>query len=182
MKHQTSRLTKELLSLYIRYGPEEFEAVARELREGNLARLIADAVDSLDATVKTSGAPSGKTSRSARAGQTRPSKGELMARYLAKLAASGANADAAIAQFAERIAKRDILETTAALREYMTIIGMPMFSNTADRYQNIKHITEFLKGLPEMEAMEKIRIGDDLGGRRSSLQQWADIIVKPGGR
>jgi uncharacterized protein YecE (DUF72 family) len=182
MKNRTSRLTEELLALYLRYGPEEFEATARELREGDFARLIAETADNLGFAVKNQRSASGKTSLPTRGGRARSSKGELLERYLAKLRASGARTDVAISQLGDRLVKRDLLPTAAAVKDYMTVIGMPMFASSADRNRNIRQIAEFLRRLPQKEAMEKMQVADDLGDRSSSLQRWADIIVKPNER
>lgn len=181
MTSRASRLTRELLSLYIQYGADEFEAAARELREGKLGHLIADAADSLETAVRISKSEGVKPGIRDRAGPGRPSKRDILTRYLVRLKDSGGKTDTAVAEFAERILRRQVLNTPASVSDYMELLGISAANRRADRYQSIRQITEFLKTLPEKEAIEKIRSAKDLGQRGSSLQGWTDIIVRSEG-
>jgi hypothetical protein len=178
MKSQTFRLTRELLALYLRYGPEEFEAASRELREGKLGQLVADTADNVGNAAKQLGPGIKRLRTPARAAQPRPSKRESLTAYLERLKAAGTEADVVIAHFAERIVRQEILDSAAAMRDFMRLIGIRSPVKSTDKYQNIRQVVEFLRGLPPPEAREKISVAEHLRAHSSSLQGWADIIVK----
>jgi hypothetical protein len=74
------------------------------------------------------------------------------------------------------------LTTPRALRDYVDLIGIPTGVRTTDRYQHIRRIIEFLRSLPKEQIVEKIRSTEDLGEGASTLQRWADIILRQDGR
>ena len=175
MKNREATLIKELLALYVKYGADTFEAAVREIRTGETARLIADAADDLHRAVQRTGI---------RAAGRRPlklkkTKRDLASERIADMKNTHRSVDIVVAEFAERILNHEILPTSAALREYMAFIGVPMSGRHLDRYDALVSITDHLRNLPELQAKQSIESIRDFNDPVSPLQRWADIIVKP---
>jgi len=174
MRSRSAALLNELLGLYAKYGPQAFEEATRQLREGEITKLIADALDQLPIS-----AGNLESKQRLRTGSTRKPKHELLLEEVSRLRDAGTWKLRKIAEFAERILSRQILETSSLLREYMSFIGMPITQRQGDRIENIRQIMRYLANLPEHEILNQIQMADDVRPRKSSLQKWADIIVKP---
>jgi hypothetical protein len=175
MRNRDVQLVRELLSLYVKYGPEAFEAAVRELREGNVTQAIADAAENLQATAQRANfgrAPSSGTRSS------KKSKHELLGERISRLRQSGLPSDAQIADLLEKILNREVLNSPNSLREYMSLIGVPATARLTDRYDSVRIIMEYLQGLPDQQKHDRIHAVDQFKNRESSLQRWADIIVK----
>lgn len=176
MRSRNSTLIRELLSLYVKYGPGAFEAAARELREGNVTEAIAEAAERLeDATRRPK---VGRTEKE-HSQSVRRSKHELLSEYISYVRRTGHSADIEITDLITKIVDRSILRTPTALREYMASIGVPIGGRNGDRYDEARRILEFLKTLPEHELRGRIEAAAQIGEEESSLQRWTNIIVKP---
>jgi hypothetical protein len=177
MRSRNSTLIKELLSLYVKYGADAFEAAARELREGNVTETIAETAEHLREVARR--AKVGKPESSRTTYPPRKSKQELLAEQIANVRNTGNKSDFEIPGLVQNIIDRQILKTPGSLREYMAFIGVPMAERHGDRYDSAKRILEFLKTLPEHELGGRIRAIEHVRGEESSLQKWTNIIVKP---
>lgn len=175
MSKRSLSLVRELLALYAKYGPETFDAAIRDLRQGDFIKPIAAAADTI-AGVPYSVAAKSPIGRHLVV--SRKSKQELLAEEVRLLRSTGIKRDSLAADLIERLMRREILGTPASLRDYMAFIGMPVSERQIDRYDNIRSILKYLTTLPERESAERIDAADKIKARNSSLQRWADIIVR----
>jgi len=177
MRTRESALIRELLSLYLKYGPDTFEETGRLLREENPAEIIAKTLESLTLVTPRSKA-AGLKRRNNIAG-AKKSKYELFTEELDQLSKTSTESQKRAIEFVEEILDRRILKSPNALRQYMAYIGVSVTDRPIDRYDSIKQILEYLMSLPDRETRQKISAITQMRDEESSLQRWADIIVKP---
>lgn len=175
MRGREVALIRELLALYAKYGGEAFEVAVRQIRAGEMAELIADTADAVRRAAQN------RRASAIRAGEARPrkTKREIAIERIAGMKGTGRKTDAVIAGLAERILNREVLPTPASLREYMELIGMPVSGRHTERNDALFEVTDYLRGLPEAEVIRSVDAVQNLRTPVSSLQRWADIIVKP---
>jgi RecA/RadA recombinase len=178
MKSQRSALIKELLALYIKYGAAEFEATTRTLREGQIEKLIADASDSLSFATKRSGQQLDISVGLLKSQRRKLSKQDSFNELISRLEVSGGARNLALARSLRGLINQGSL-SLHSINQVMTTIGVPSNSKPRDRYQAGKQILDYLLELPEDDAIRKAElISQTQDQRGSSLQRWADIIVK----
>jgi hypothetical protein len=175
MRAQSAALVKELLFLYAKYGPEAFQAAARELRGGRPADLIAEAVENLPEAAGRDGA---RRTYAGRSGTPKKSKHDLAEDYVYRLRNSALPIERKIANFLAKILDREMLKTSVSLRDYMSFIGMPVVDHISDRYNAVRRIGDHLLSLPENQVEDQIDAAGDIKENDSSLQRWTNIIVK----
>jgi hypothetical protein len=177
MKSRAQQLTDELLSLYIKYGRDEFITAVRELRKDNIAETIAAAAEALATAVPIAGAKPAAHKYREQSGSAKKTSQEMLLRYISILEASGDEIKTSVAILLKKIMARDVLPSSSSLKGCLDNIGAPV-GNKLDRYRSAKKIADYLISLPRDEAKARIRDIEQMKSTQSSLQEWTDIIVK----
>ncbi len=177
MKSRAQQLLDELLSLYIKYGRDDFINVGRELRQGNLVVSIATAVEALAAAAPRARPIGAARKYGNQVGSIKLSSKETLLQYISILESSGDEKKVSIAVLLKKIMARDVLPSPSALRYYLESAGIPI-GQKLDRYRSAKKIADILMELPIEETKSRIQHIEQTKSTRSSLQEWTDIIVK----
>jgi len=178
MKSRAQQLVDELLSLYIKYGRDEFIKAIRELRRENIKETIA-AAEALATSVPIANvtpATAAHKNRDRRSPVKQTSQ-EMLLRYMSFLEASGDEIKKSVAILLKKIMTRDVLPSTSSLKGCLENIGIPSVDKL-DRYRSAKKIGDYLISLPQDEAKARISNIEQMKSTQSSLQGWTDIIVK----
>lgn len=171
-----SELIRELLSLYVKYGAAEFEAAARALRRGDVTRAIAEAAEGLGSSARARNKDAARGA--AHRGPVAAKSQEELTEFFHELDNLGTKKSRDISDLGRKILKKETLKTSRSLREYMLIIGIPVGDQLPRRIQAAHKISKYLMDLPEREVSEKLELLQSVADNGSSLQKWADIIVR----
>jgi hypothetical protein len=177
MKSRVQQLTDELLSLYIKYGRDDFITAVRELRKDNIAETVAAAAEALATVVPIARAKPAAHKYRGQRGSVKQTSQEMLSRYISILEASGDEIKTSVALLLKKILARDVLPSTSSLRGCLENIGIPV-GDKLDRHRSAKKIADHLISLPQDEAKTQIRNIEQMKSTQSSLQGWTDIIVK----
>lgn len=155
MTRAVDDLIRELLSLYVRYGADKFEAALNELRRGDVVKRIN--VLSSEIGLVAGGLPRDRPqgSERVRAGKKETPK-EALYQYVRSLKETGKDKDVAVASFIDEISLRTALPTLRSLRDYMLMLGIVVSSGKLDRLSAARRIASRLLQMPFEEVTRKL--------------------------
>jgi hypothetical protein len=171
-------LIRELLALYVRYGPDTFEDVVGAMRRGAVSSVVTSAMSEVLRAGRSRGTDVPTVNRRGAERRTRPTATQTTQNYVLELIRSDRENGKPIAEFVDDIARRAVLTSPHALRRYSEAIGVPISSKNPDRNSIARKIGDLLLTLPTHEAQDRIRLGRQMPDENSTLQAWTDIIVK----
>ncbi len=174
MTPRTQRLVRELLGLYAKYGPAEFSHALEALRTGAATDLLFSAVEQ----VAKVGLPPSSSSDGTLRGAKKASPRDRFDDFQFHLAMDRKNhAHGELHGFLEQIAERKVLGNPRTLREFAAFLDIPT-GVKIERYAIARKIGEQLLPQSETSLREKVQIAHEMSVEQSTLQSWADIIVK----
>ena len=173
---QVDDLTRELLSLYVRYGARVFEDALKELRDGAVTNRIVNISTELSQRARRSSPVKRKGESSSARSKSTPK--EIFQRYVAELRKSEDEMDISVANFVTEIASKTILTSPRTLRDYMTMLGINASDLKLDRFVAARRIGVHLLQRPKDDVAEKIKTGREMSSESSTLAGWSKIIVK----
>lgn len=182
MTRDTENLVRDLLSLYVKYGPSAFAEATAALSQGAVSLEIADVARELSRRTKDLPVHPEKVVRvepnEIRSARKLTSR-ETTLKYIASLVNSNTPRDASVASFLQAIADRVVLDSPSLLKNYVDLLRLAPMSAHPDRYTMIRRIGEHLLGLlTDEEVRDKIREGRTMISPKSALEAWTNIIVK----
>lgn len=171
MTPRTQKLVRELLGLYAKYGPAEFDHALEALRTGTATALLSETVAGVAKV-----APSPRH-RAARASTHKLSPRDRFEDFQFRLALDRTQTRSELHEFLQQIAQRSILADPRALREFAGLLEIPTGAKL-ERYTVTRKIGEKLAKESEDSLHQRMKAARDYSGEASSLQKWANIIVK----
>jgi hypothetical protein len=83
-----------------------------------------------------------------------------------------------IVDLIKAIVTRQVLQSVGSLREFAKLLGVNVSASKVDRFTVAKKIGEILLDRSPTERNELFERAKQLGGEKSSLHEWSEIIVK----
>lgn len=180
MTPQSDALLIELLGLHRRYGSRAFREVARALQKGGAVDEIAAAVTAIQPSyARDESSKPSEASRQKKSREKRLSSKEKLELYANDLSLSADRHKAIVGAFARRLAERSVLPTKALLQAFANAIGSGPVHGDVDRYQNARALCDQLLTFSPTEIDEKIELATKMTRPGSSLEAWANVIVRP---
>ncbi len=174
MAARTEKLVRELLALYGKYGQAEFDRAIEEIRSGSTTLAFAHSVEQATRSFEDRGIRSVAPKRKAPTASAR----ERFEDYQYRLMTAGTRQTPELPNLLQGIVDRTILPNPRALRDFAAMLDIPLTSNKIDRYSLARKIGDALLALPDEEATSRIKLAREIGAEPSSLQSWANIIVR----
>lgn len=172
MTPRTQKLVRELLGLYAKYGPVEFGHALEALRTGTATALLSEAVED----VARAAPPPRQRASPGQAKKMSPR--DRFDDFQFRLALDRTQPRSELHEFIQQIAERSILADARTLRDFAALLEIPTGAKL-ERYTIARKIGEKLAMDSEESLHRTMKAARDYGGEEgSSLQKWADIIVK----
>lgn len=171
MKTKSDRLISELLSIMSRYSRNEFEEALQRLRGGEIE-------PALDLTAALANSPEQPRAQKQSPKQKLTSS-QLLQRQIKEFHSHSDRTRNEIASFLTDAMERKTLPTTSAIRYFADALGLPPTSSKTDRATHLRRIGYELSSLPPDIAADFMNRARAVGNEPSSLQSWANLIVKP---
>lgn len=166
---------RDLLALYQKYDEREISDAIETIRRGE---ALKDLVTLATMTGEFASKIPGTKRRPARSSaRSRNSKDRFNALVKTLEGRSGEHNDQIIVLI-KAIASRQVLQSAGSLREFSKLLHVGVSNTRVDRFTVAKKIGEALLDRSPLECDEFFKIAMQLGGGRSSLHEWSDIIVK----
>lgn len=169
-------MIRDILALYQKYDEREISDAIEALRRGDALNDLLTLVELGRDLASKIREPSSNL-RAARAKSRRNSRDDFN-EYVEGLEAEDNNKGRQIASFIKRIARRQVMQSGAALREFAETLGVGISDSKMDRLAAARKIGEALLKRSPAECDDFIKMAEQVGGGQSSLQEWSDIIVK----
>lgn len=176
MASRRESLLKELIKLYVKYGDAEISATLKSIREGDAFNALSDLVTEVTSVAKKQSPTGGAASQRS---TSRMLPRDLLNRSIDELSHSETQGKREIAALLISARDGEILKTSSAILAFMREIKIPV-PGKGDRLTLLHRIGAHLSNLSAEELEPIIRIAKDTG-QASSLQGWANIIVRKNG-
>jgi hypothetical protein len=168
---KVDRLTRELLALYVRHGPDTFRQALESLRSGSALELLTATLEELEL----------KAPR--RRARTRPKAGAVaivdrVDLLRDEILHSGVPDAPRVFEFSEGIAHGTFLREPRALRSYAAHMGMDVPKKMPPRQQIAREISRRLVKMNDVARRDFLELGERQDDSKSSLQGWSNLIVK----
>ncbi|WP_428059976.1 hypothetical protein [Brevundimonas sp.] len=172
MTTHSKQLLVEVERLLALVGPAELEAALNEVEARNSERLrrMRELVRTL--SENSAGRPSKKEKKA------KATPKEVLDRKVESLRKSRSQRDQAVADFVAEISDRRILPAAGDLRTFVRGAGVALTSAKTDRSVLAKRLADHLLNIEASRTMEIIETGRRSASDESSLQRWANVIVK----
>jgi len=170
----TNTLADQLYKILVRHSPEAVEAALEEIRARETVRF--DRVRQLILSLEPSAVRT-ETARSPAPRKKKTPKELLDSKILAIRRSRNPNR-AMIADFVEDISNKQVLPATTQLGAFGQALGVPISSKKIDRSVMAKRIADALERANQSDIRSLIDQGRAMNTNHSSLQSWANVIVK----
>jgi len=170
-------IIRDVLALYRRYDEREIRDAIEAIERGEALRdtlKLAILGQHIYAAASGTRAERQRTPQRSSHARARDNFREMLSR----LNESEEKDQRRIAEFLTGIETHQVLQTGALLRDFARGLGITVSDSKVERLAVAKRIGEELLKQPPHEQTRFLEMGRQLGGGKSSLQEWSDIIVK----
>jgi hypothetical protein len=170
---RVQKIVRELLAIYLKYGASDFERAIQTLESGEVTSLIARVASDVGKVGNRAHLQRTKSSMSRP--QMKPHTRGFSS-FVEQLQKREGQSAREIADFIEAIVLRKSLRTAVQLREFANFLGLSY--KKQERTVIAKQIAERLINLRPTELQSAMSVAHQLENKRSSLQEWSNVIVK----
>ena len=167
---RSSKLLAEIMTLLSNYTREEFDQAILRLDHERIQDTLIT-TKSLRSYAKTINKP--------RSERKRKTPKENIESKIFSLNKSQDPVRREIGNFIGDVVDRKILNSPSSLKEFTNTIGIPISGKKLNRIPLALNLAKHLETLPPNSAQDQMEIGRTLDAKPSSLQSWANVIVKP---
>ena len=182
MQSSRERLIRELVSIYQRYTSAEIDEAFQALRSGEAFASFSNAAlsvpkDDQRRARSTVGVRPGRgIENRIRRGEKRGA-GEQLDQTIVALRELGGASERMVSDLLEAAREGKILRTSASVFQFLTRLGVAI-SERQDRLSMLRMLGKHLLAVPVDQLESLVKVAEETENKSSSLQKWADIIVR----